>query len=93
MIDKDEIEKIVRSEIEKRLSAELSSIDLGQMLGEMLIGLVQDKANATATSMINTLIQQGKFNNIIDKTLATRIEDKIDEAVKNKAAASVSRTI
>lgn len=92
MIDISDIERLVKSEIDKKIQQALSQLDIDQTVGQLLTKLAEDKASATATSIVNNLIKEGKFNDLIQKTLTSKIDDKIDEAVKIKTSNSVSRT-
>ena len=91
MIDLNEIELTFKKELEKKINAELSQIDISQLLADNLVIMSQDKINNTITSIVNQMIQQGSLQKMIDDKMGAELQTKMDEAVLSRVSNMVSR--
>jgi hypothetical protein len=92
MININDIEKQVQETIALKVEAELKSYNVTQFIDQYLSNTIQDKVNSTVTALINKLINTDTITKQITMLSATQLQEKIDLAIKARAAQTVSQT-
>jgi hypothetical protein len=91
MIDTKEIENMIRAEIKAKLTKELNLDSVGEMLGESMIAIANEKIEATTTAMLNNMLRDGTLAKLIEDKLLKGLQTRLDELVASRAAGMVSR--
>lgn len=91
MIDTKEIENMVRSEIRIKIAQELNLDNVGEIIGESLVEIANEKLESTTNAMLNNMLRDGTLNRLIEEKLLKGLQSRLDELVASKAAGMVSR--
>jgi len=91
MIDINDIEKQVQEALKQKIDTELSNYDLYTVIEQQINRTVQDKVNATITGLLNRLINSETIAQQVDALVTTELQEKVDLAVKSRAAQTVSQ--
>lgn len=91
MIDINDIEKQVQEALKQKIDTELANYDLYTVIEQQINRTVQDKVNATITGLLNRLINSETIAQQVDALVTTELQEKVDLAVKSRAAQTVSQ--
>lgn len=91
MIDINDIEKQVQAALKQKIDTELANYDLYTVIEQQINLTVQDKVNATVTGLLNRLVNSETIAQQVDALLGNELQDKVDLAVKSRAAQTVAQ--
>lgn len=92
MIDTKQFENQVRLEVERKVKAYLSDLDLSEEINDMIVQVTGEKIEATVNQLINVMIKEGHVARMIENKLLANMQDKLDREVKGRVVSMVSNT-
>ena len=91
MIDTKEIESMVRSEIRAKVTEALDMQAVGEIIGETMISIANEKLGSTTTAMVNNMLRDGTLTKMVEEKLLKGMQARLEELIASRAAGMVSR--